>query len=83
MYEYNTMNNNLSNSKVELIQWLASLEDETIISDLLALRNKLDSDWWSKISDSEKASIKKGLSDMDNNNTISNSEVKKLYEKWL
>ncbi len=77
------MNNNLSNSKVELIQWLASLEDESIISDLITLRNKLDSDWWSKISDSEKASIKKGLSDMDNNNTISNSEVKKLYEKWL
>jgi hypothetical protein len=77
------MNNNLSNSKVELIQWLASLKDESIISDLLALRNKLDSDWWSEISESEKTSIKKGLNDLDNNNTISNSEVKKLYEKWL
>jgi predicted transcriptional regulator len=47
-------------------------------------RNKtVRDDFLDSISEAEKASIVKGLSDAKAGQTVSHSEVKKRYEKWL
>jgi len=77
------MDINLQNKKIELIQWLSTLDDKALIDKLMKLRKKEKTDWWNKISSDEQKSIEKGIQDADNGNLTSHSNVKKIYEKWL
>lgn len=77
------MSTQLQDKKIELIQWLSTLEDKAIIEKLLKLRDQEAEDWWNSISEEEKASIKKGIEDAEKGNLNPHSTVKKLYEKWL
>ena len=69
--------------KIELIQWLSSLEDKAIIEKLLQFRKAETKDWWETTQDEEKASISKGIKDADNNKLKPHSSARKIYEKWL
>jgi len=40
-------------------------------------------DWWDEISEAQKASIARGIKDMEQGNTIPHSEMVKFYGKWL
>ena len=40
---------NLQNKKLELIQWLSSIEDSTIIEKIMELRKEESKDWWNSI----------------------------------
>lgn len=77
------MNLNIQNKKIELIQWLSTLTDESIIEKVMKLRENEKTDWWKEISKEEKKSIEKGIQDADSGKLKSHSEAKKLYEKWL
>jgi len=77
------MDINLQNIKIELIQWLTFLEDKSILQQIVNLRNNQTKDWWNNISESEKNSIKKGISDSKSGKLNSHSEARKVYEKWL
>jgi len=74
---------NIQNKKIELIQWLSTLNDESTIEKLMKLRESEKTDWWQEISKEEKKSIEKGIKDADSGKLKSHSEAKKLYEKWL
>ena len=74
---------NILNKKLELIQWLSTIEDSTIIEKIMDLRKKESKDWWNSISESEKESIEKGLNDADAGKLNPHSNSRKLYEKWL
>ncbi|NOZ35377.1 MAG: hypothetical protein GXO80_08775 [Chlorobi bacterium] len=74
---------NIQNIKIELIQRLTTLDDNSIIQKILDLRKSQIKDWRSEISEAEKNSIKKGIYDADNGKLNSHSEVRKIYEKWL
>ncbi len=69
--------------KIELIQWLSSLEDKAIIEKLLQFRKAETKDWWETTQDEEKASISKGIEDADNNKLKPHSSARKIYDKWL
>ena len=73
----------LQNKKIELIQWLSTLDNEIIIDKLMKLRESEEADWWNEISEGEKESIEKGIEDANSGNLKPQSEVRKLYEKWL
>jgi hypothetical protein len=73
----------LQNKKLELIQWLSTIEDTTIIEKIMDLRKKESTDWWNSISEAEKKSINKGLKDAEGGKLKSHSSARKLYEKWL
>ena len=73
----------LQNKKIELIQWLSTLDNEIIIDKLMKLRESEKTDWWNEISEGEKESIEKGIEDANSGNLKPQSEVRKLYEKWL
>lgn len=77
------MDVNIQDKKIELIQWLSTLNDESIIEKIMKLRESERSDWWREVSKEEKKSIDKGIKDADSGKLEPHSNVKKLYEKWL
>ncbi|MEO5790098.1 hypothetical protein [Gelidibacter sp.] len=77
------MDTNIQDKKIELIQWLTTLNDNSILEKIMKLRECEKTDLWNEISSAEKDSIEKGLEDADSGNLKPHSEVRKLYEKWL
>lgn len=77
------MNAQILNKKIELIQWLSTLEDNSILDKLLEFRKEETKDWWHSISEEERESIEKGMLEAENGELTSHSEVRKIYEKWL
>lgn len=77
------MEMDILNAKIELIQWLTTLEDSSLIQKILDLRKTESKDWYSKTSAAEKKSIEKGIKDAEEGNLKSNSEAEKIYGKWL
>ncbi len=77
------MDSSILNSKLELIQWLSTIEDKAIIDKLLRFRDEENKDWWNSTSLEAKVSIEKGITDAENGKLSSHSEARKLYEKWL
>ena len=74
---------NIESKKLALIQWITSLNDVSMIDKILELKQKETKDWWNEISDEEKESIEKGLSDAESGKLKPHSEIRKKYEKWL
>lgn len=56
----------IQTEKIGLIQWIADLKDTSIINKLKEVRRKhsFSDDWWDEISEAERKSIEKGLSDI-------------------
>jgi hypothetical protein len=77
------MSSQLLDKKLELIQWLSTLEDQSLIEKLFELKKKETQDWWNNLANDEKISIMNGLDNAVKSNTKSHSEVRKTYEKWL
>ncbi len=73
----------IQDKKIELIQWLSTLDDKSIIEKIMKLRESEKVDWWENISDQEKKSIEQGMEDAASGRMKPHSEAKKLYGKWL
>lgn len=71
------------NEKIELIQWLTTLNDQSIIQQLIEIRKSESKDWWKDISTAERKSIEEGIIDANSGNLMPQSEARKIYEKWL
>ncbi|MEM0578270.1 hypothetical protein [Flavobacterium polysaccharolyticum] len=76
-------NEAILNQKLELIQWLSTIEDSAIIQKIMDLRKKESTDWWNSISENEKQSIELGLEDAESGKLNEHSEARALYKKWL
>ena len=74
---------NIQTKKIELIQWLSTIEDLSVINKLIDLKKQENKDWWNSISDAEKQSVEKGLQDAEAGKLNSHSKAKNLYGKWL
>ena len=74
---------NLQNKKLELIQWLSSIEDSTIIEKIMELRKEESKDWWNSIAESEKEAIESGIQDANAGKLNPHSKARKIYEKWI
>jgi hypothetical protein len=77
------MNTQTLNEKLELIQWLSTLEDVSVIKKLMVFKKEETKDWWNSISEEEEKSINEGIIQADNNELKPHSEARKLYGKWL
>ena len=73
---------NLETRKLNIIQWISHLEDESTIERIEKLRSD-GGDWWEMIDENEKADIKKGILQADNGEVKSSEEVLSKYRKWL
>ncbi|MDC6385666.1 hypothetical protein D2V93_09305 [Flagellimonas taeanensis] len=77
------MDMDIQDKKIELIQWLSTLDDKSIIEKIMKLRESEKVDWWENISNQEKKSIEQGMEDAASGRMKPHSEAKKLYGKWL
>ena len=77
------MEMNLQATKLELIQWLSTIDNPSIIEKILAIRNNEKEDWWENLSALEKESINKGIKDADAGNLKNHDQARKIYGKWL
>jgi hypothetical protein len=73
----------IKNAKIDLIQWMTTLEDPNLIKKLMELRETTSKDWWNQISEVEKKSIFTGVLEADKGILKPHLEAKKIYEKWL
>ena len=71
------------NKKLELIQWLSTVEDSAIIEKIMDLRKVENKDWWNSITADEKSAIEQGLNDANAGKLNPHSKARKLYKKWL
>ena len=72
----------IHNKKLELIQWLSTIEDLNFldkISDMISRERKKD--WWDEISEAEKQSIEKGIAQADAGKLNPHSKARKIYGK--
>ena len=72
----------IQNKKLELIQWLSTIEDLNFldkISDMISRERKKD--WWDEISEAEKQSIEKGIAQADAGKLNPHSKARKMYGK--
>jgi hypothetical protein len=76
---------NTSAEKVDIIQWIAGLKDQSILEQLKMMKDQTikNADWWDNISIEERQSIERGLEDSKNGRVTPHTEVRKRYEKWL
>lgn len=73
----------IQDKKIELIQWLATVDDPSVLDRIMELREKEKADWWKELSEEEKKSIEKGTEEANSGKLESHSEARKLYERWL
>jgi len=74
----------IQNKKLELIQWLSTIEDLNFlekISDLITRENKKD--WADQISDTERQSIEKGIAQADAGKLNPHSKEREIYGKRI
>lgn len=74
---------NLQATKLELIQWLSTIDNPSIIEKIMAIRANEKEDWWDNLSALEKESINKGIEDADAGNLKDHDQARKIYGKWL
>lgn len=73
----------IQDAKIELIQWLTTLEDSSVIQKIIELRQTETKDWWDEISEAEKKSINVGINDAEKEKLNPNSNAEEIYGKWL
>lgn len=70
-------------TKLELIQWLSTIENPSLIQKIKKLRDSQKEDWWNQLSQAEVDAIEEGIKDADEGNIVSHKEARKIYGKWL
>lgn len=68
------------NEKLKLIEWLAQLNDVSIIDELKAIKEEKESDWWSSLTIEQKHDIEAGIADLDGGRKTPFSKVISKYK---
>ncbi len=66
--------------KLQLIEWLASLNNTTILKRFIVLKKEQEKDWWDQLSKEEKEEIEEGLAQADRGEVVSHKEVMAKYK---
>lgn len=62
--------------KLRLIEWITSLNDASVIDQIIALKSSKELDWWDSLTKEQKEDIEAGISDLD-------SGKKKLFTEII
>jgi hypothetical protein len=67
--------------KLELIEWLAKLEDNDTINYLKIMKDSKTSknDWWDDLTEVQKQGAERGLKDIEEGRVVSHEDVKRKY----
>jgi hypothetical protein len=66
--------------KIELLEWLNTIEDIRILSTLMQFKKATTvEDWAEKLTEDQLESLKRGISEMNNKTVISSEDFWKAY----
>lgn len=66
--------------KLELIEWLTQLKDETTLGIIKSVKDsRISNDWWNDLSEHELQGIERGIKDSEKGDLIDHAKVKKRY----
>jgi len=68
----------VSSQKIDLIHWITELNDPSVLAQVNAIKDDVAAPSYAELQ-----SIERGLNDFQRGNTISHTQAKKRYEKWL
>lgn len=63
--------------KLNLLEWLAGLNDPKILKEFIKLKKTKEVDWWDEISEEERLAIDEGLAQLDRGEGIPHEQVMK------
>lgn len=73
---------NIETRKINLINWISSLQEEDVLSQMERIQRERN-DWWDAVSNQDKKAINEGLEQLDKGEYITRSQVRnKLKEKY-
>lgn len=73
---------NLETRKINLINWISSLQEVDLIDKMEAIQ-KEKSDWWDTIGNEDKQAIEDGLQQLDKGEFLTRTQVReKVSEKY-
>lgn len=76
---------NIQTEKLDLIEWISKLNDNSIINKLKQVKEDYSKskDWWDKLNQEEIDSINQGLKDFEEGRTHSHETARRIYGKYL
>lgn len=70
--------------KLELIEWLTSLEDKEVLQSLFRFKAiQENADWWDTLSNDQLKEIEKGIKDVKKGKTVSSKTVWEKYGRTV
>jgi hypothetical protein len=75
-------NMDIQAEKLQLIEWLARLNNTATLKRFITLKKEQEKDWWDTLSTEEKSEIEEGLAQADRGEVVSHEEVMAKYKKW-
>ena len=77
-----TLNMDIQAEKLDLIKWLAGINEPSIIKKFISLKQEQQIDWWDEIDADERAEIEEGLAQADRGEVVPHEQVMARYQKW-
>jgi predicted transcriptional regulator len=74
---------NIEAMRKEVVEYINDADERMVKAIHAMLEEDQNDDWWDEISEDQKASIERGLKDMEAGNVIPHADMVKLYSKWL
>ncbi|MDP2888300.1 MAG: hypothetical protein Q8P34_04935 [Bacteroidota bacterium] len=73
---------NLETRKLNLINWISSIQEDTILDKVEKIQQE-KTDWWDVISDKDKKAIDEGIAQLDKGEHLTHSQVRsKIKERF-
>jgi len=73
---------NLENRKLNLINWISSLQEEEILNKVEKIQ-KEKADWWDKVSKEDEIAINEGLEQLEQDEFLTHDQVRsKIKERF-
>jgi len=75
----------IQTEKLDLIEWISKLNDSSVIKKLRSIKENYSKskDWYDDLDEEERASIDRGLKDIDEGRLNGHDAAQKIYEKYL
>lgn len=71
---------NIEARKINLINWISSIQDDTILEKLEMIQQDKD-DWWDTISENDKRAINEGIDQLDRGEYLTHEQVRSIIKE--
>lgn len=69
--------------KIRLIERITQVENQAVLDQIHALLESGEKDFYGDLTEDQRESIQRGLSQLESGNTVPEAEAKEIYKKWL